>query len=204
VTASGVMNRSPAVLGPDDDLASAGQVMLDERLSLLPVVDRSSVVGVLSMTDFVRLAVRVLREDAEAGACRVPVAAVMSSRPLVVARPRDSVSEVEQRMRRERVRHVPVADRDETVVGILSDRDVLAAMRSTTPHWAMKVASVMTPAPVTTTAGADAVAAATSMLRRAVGALPVTEHERLVGMLTKTDFLAYLVTRVTGGRRAHD
>lgn len=199
LTTGGVMDRAPVTVGPHDDIASVGQRMLHDRLSLLPIVEGSSLVGIVTLTDFVRLAIRVLRDDGDSAGCAVPVTAVMSSGNLVVARPRDSLSEVELRMRRGRVRHVPVVDRDR-VVGILSDRDVLGAMRTTTPQWAMKVSSVMTPAPITTAASADAVTAAFLMLRRAVGALPVVDDESLVGMLTKTDYLGYVVTRLSSGR----
>lgn len=200
ITASGVMDRCPVVMRPRDDLTTAGQLMLRDRLSLLPIVDDVGLVGVVTLTDFVRLAVRVLRDDGEDGGAPVPVAAVMSSGPLLIARPRDSIAEVEQRMRRGHVRHIPVVD-GQRVVGILSDRDVLGAMRTAGPHWAMKASELMTPAPITATAWGDALSAAISMLRRSVGALPVVEDDRLVGMLTKTDYLGYVVTRATSGRR---
>jgi CBS domain-containing membrane protein len=52
-----VMTWEVDTVAPDEDLASAAQVMLDNKYGCLPVVDEDgSLIGILTEADFVRLA----------------------------------------------------------------------------------------------------------------------------------------------------
>ena len=50
-TAADFMTKSPATVAPDVAVASAVSVMLQRRISSLPVVERETVVGIVTMTD---------------------------------------------------------------------------------------------------------------------------------------------------------
>jgi CBS domain-containing membrane protein len=57
VKARDVMTWEVDTVAPDEDLASAAQVMLDNKYGCLPVVDEDgSLIGILTEADFVRLA----------------------------------------------------------------------------------------------------------------------------------------------------
>ena len=53
-----VMSRDPITTTPDTPLADAARVMLERKIGCLPVVERGKLVGILTESDFVRLALR--------------------------------------------------------------------------------------------------------------------------------------------------
>jgi acetoin utilization protein AcuB len=102
-------------------------------------------------------------------------------------------------MRKRKIRHLPVVDREGHLVGIVTDRNLrqvvfdpaiqerlgdLAAVLNT-----LTVRDVMTWGVVTVRPEAKIREAARIMRERKVGALPVVDGERVVGMLTETDVL---------------
>jgi CBS domain-containing protein len=112
------------------------------------------------------------------------VAAMMSANPVTVT-PDDSLETARRRMRTGRVRHLPVVA-DGRLVGILSDIDFApyGGQYATT-----RVATAMTPEPLTIATDASVDGAARLMLERRVRAHPVLEDGRLVGILSATDIL---------------
>ncbi len=98
-----------------------------------------------------------------------------------------------------RIRHLPVLE-DERLVGIVSQRDLLAASLSTSFDFepsnrrafirSIDVEEVMTEEVETTTPGTRADEAGRRMLELQVGCLPVLDEEgTLVGLLSETDLL---------------
>ncbi|MEZ4415438.1 MAG: CBS domain-containing protein [Gemmatimonadota bacterium] len=102
------------------------------------------------------------------------------------------------------IRHVPVVDRANRVVGVVSHRDVLeASVSSLTEHGprvdadrplmdAPIVALMHKPAR-TTVPDATVAEAARIMLDEHLGCLPVVEGDVLVGIVTEADLLRVLV-----------
>jgi acetoin utilization protein AcuB len=99
------------------------------------------------------------------------------------------------------VRHLPVLDGDQ-LVGILSDRDLKRAMASSatsleahefTLARRLHVDEVMTRKVVTIGPTFPIEAAGCLMLQEKIGALPVTDGGRLVGLVTETDVLRLFV-----------
>jgi nucleotide-binding universal stress UspA family protein len=115
---------------------------------------------------------------------RGEVASWMRVDPATVA-PGDSLEEARRRMVAVGARHIPVVD-GTRLVGMLSDKD-LAAHAGHLDH--TKVDAAMTPNPVTVTADTSLDAAARLMIDRRVRALPVTDGERLIGIVSATDVL---------------
>lgn len=119
-----------------------------------------------------------------------------------------SCHEAALRMSRLNVHHLPVVAERDRLVGIVTDRDLrhyLFAVAHTGPAGAppaaetllseTPVTSVMS-APVVTVGPATSVQDAIGvMTARKVGALPVVEDERLVGILTESDVLRLLARR---------
>ncbi len=101
-----------------------------------------------------------------------------------------------------RIRHLPVVER-ERLLGILTDRDLRQASPSSAagispdrtvaflaqiPVTEAMVRDVRTVSPYTTVEEA-----ARLMIEHKIGCLPVTEADRLVGIITETDILGVLV-----------
>lgn len=117
----------------------------------------------------------------------------------------DSCQEAVARMHRARVRHLPVVDRGEMLVGVVTDRDLrhhlfsprvfreLGTISVDIVLKAVPVSEVMS-APVISVGPDDDLAdAARVMLEDKVGSLPVVDNGRVVGILTETDMLRQIV-----------
>jgi acetoin utilization protein AcuB len=115
---------------------------------------------------------------------------VMST-DLVTVRPAESVRRAYEIMRDRRIRHLPVIENDR-LVGILSDRDLRPILLSPGLTGA-SVAELMSEGPTTITPDTSVEDAASLLVVRKIGCLPVVEGERLVGIVTETDLLAVLV-----------
>jgi len=117
----------------------------------------------------------------------------MTRNPVAVS-PETPVGEAARLMRTEGIRHVLVID-GEVLVGIASNRDIrghtLDQPGDVSPR--TPIARVMTESPVTVSAQTPLTEAARAMLDRKIGALPVTDDLRLVGILTKADALEALL-----------
>lgn len=101
-----------------------------------------------------------------------------------------------------RIRHLLVTD-GEALVGIVTDRDLRLNPRrgKGLPVWdlgralgRLTVGDVMTRSVITIGASRPLEAAAALLLEHRVGALPVLEGGRVVGILTETDLLRALVS----------
>lgn len=103
-------------------------------------------------------------------------------------------------MRTRRIRHLPVLDTDRRLIGIVSERDLRAAIlrlihevppKDIEPALArMRVNELMTWGVLTIARETDIREAAAILVQRNVGALPVVEGGRVIGMLTATDVIA--------------
>jgi len=99
-----------------------------------------------------------------------------------------------------RVRHLPVLDEEGKLAGIVSQRDLfrgaLAQVLGYGAHARRKlldtlqVKDVMATEVSVTTPETPIAEAARVLLERKIGCLPVVENDRLVGILTESDFVA--------------
>jgi acetoin utilization protein AcuB len=121
------------------------------------------------------------------------------SRCVFTTKPDSCLIDAFEIMRDHRIRHVPVVD-GEKLVGIVSDRDVRSALpsrRGLQEGWASfggallstKIAHVMSVMPITIRPAASIREAAQIMCRDKIGALPVVDGDRLIGILSAEDIL---------------
>jgi len=101
------------------------------------------------------------------------------------------VGEAQRLMHNHGIRHMPVV-RDGRLLGIVSERDLLAyhaAMGGDQDWWRARITEVMT-APVQTAGPDDSLTEAAGRLAASrIGALPIVELGRLIGLVTVTDVL---------------
>ncbi len=105
-------------------------------------------------------------------------------------------------MRSRRIRHLPVVDREGRLVGIVTDRDLrqvifdpaIQERLGVDPRAldTLQVREVMTWGVVTVRPESDLAHAARLMHELKVGALPVVDHGRVVGILTESDVVKAL------------
>ena len=122
---------------------------------------------------------------------------VMSGSPVTIP-PSMSVYEAHTLMQQRKVRHLPVL-KDGCLVGIVSDRDIRLVLPSSATSLAvweirplldkLTVGEMMTYFVMTTAPDRLMTEAVGRMLGHRVGALPVVENRRVVGILTRTDVL---------------
>lgn len=113
------------------------------------------------------------------------VADIMTDRPTTLT-PEDRLERAMEEMRLGEIRHLPVVDEHGVLVGILSQRDVLAA--GSNPR--RRVCDVMTEEVMTVGPEVAAHEAAYLLLRYPIGCVPVTDDAGvLLGIVTETDFV---------------
>jgi CBS domain-containing protein len=136
----------------------------------------------------------------------VPVEQVMTARPITVEA-QASLSDAAEALLQGGFRHLPVVGADGRPVGIVSERDVRAALgtdlygftRATVEALGEAVSEVMTPDPVAVRVGTRLGAALDSFASERVGAvLVVDEAERLRGILSYVDVLLWLRDHLQG------
>ncbi len=128
----------------------------------------------------------------------VRVRSCMTKR-VVTARADALVWAAAETMRREKIRHLPIVDEEERLIGIVTDRDLRQvifdpAMQERVGKGAealgqLPVRDVMTWGVVTTRPQAEIRDAARLMHEQKIGALQVVEDGHVIGMLTESDVL---------------
>jgi CBS domain-containing protein len=123
-----IMTKDPSCVTPDASVREAAQVMKREDVGIVPVVDGQSerrLVGVVTDRD---IAIRCIA-DGKNGDCRVRD--VMSTRDIATCREADDVDSIMNAMRTEKVRRIPIVDERGSLVGIVSQADILRKTRDT-------------------------------------------------------------------------
>jgi acetoin utilization protein AcuB len=129
------------------------------------------------------------------------VSDLMTASP-ITTRPETAVLEARQLMIDKRIRHLLITEGPK-LLGIVTDRDIrlnLPSPATSLSVWEinyliarMTVGSVMTKSLVIVSPRQDAKQAAQLMLDHKIGALPVVDEGRLVGIITETDLIRAFV-----------
>ena len=129
---------------------------------------------------------------------------------IVTLRANDTLDIAEDIMSLGRLRHLPVVQVGNRLVGMVSQRDLLRASLSSAlnvsaykrQQWLEKIAvrDVMSKGVVSVEADADIKDALDVLLGEKFGCLPVVEAKKLVGVLTETDLLEYLQRLLQEGK----
>ena len=122
---------------------------------------------------------------------------LMTPAPLSVS-PNTPVDEARALMQQHRIRHLPVLE-DGRLVGMVSDRDIRLVLPSPATSLSvheigylltrLTVGEIMTYFPVTIGADRLVAEAVKRMLAYKVEALPVVAHDKLIGIVTRTNLL---------------
>jgi CBS domain-containing protein len=129
---------------------------------------------------------------------------------LITVHPETPVRQARDLMGKERIRHLPVTGPGGALVGIVTDRDIrlnlpsratsLSAQEITHLLLKLTVGEIMTRLVITIGPDSPAREAARLMLDHKIGALPVLDDGRLVGIITETDIVrAFIRTTAPAG-----
>lgn len=126
---------------------------------------------------------------------------IMAQNPATLDR-NETLDLAEAIMNLGRIRHMPVVD-DGKLVGIVSQRDLFRSALITALGFGRKVTGtliktikikeVMTEKVITIFPDANIKDAARQMMDKKIGCLPVVDGDRLIGLVTETDMLRYVL-----------
>ncbi|MFQ5418258.1 MAG: CBS domain-containing protein [Myxococcota bacterium] len=126
-----IMETEVAVLSPDERLDLAEDVMRLGQIRHLPVVEDGRLVGVVSSRDLLASSLsRVLDFDPKRRRTflrSIEVKEVMASEPISVA-PEATLREAGEKMLHHRIGCVPVVKPDGTLIGLVTETDLLRAL----------------------------------------------------------------------------
>jgi CBS domain-containing protein len=118
MNAQDVMTREVHTVAPGTLLVEAARIMAEHNIGFLPVIEETTLVGVITDRDMV--------ERAVADACnpaQVPVADIMSVE-IVCCYPGQSTDEVKRLMAEHGVSRLPVIDETHALVGVVSTSNI--------------------------------------------------------------------------------
>ena len=126
----------------------------------------------------------------------------MTRNPITI-RPDTPVTEAQAMMKREKIHHLPVLDKDEKLIGIVSEKDLLYASPSpastlsvyemTSLLAKLKVEKVMSRNLVIGAEDMPLEEAARIMADRGIGGLPIMRGKTLVGVITESDLFRIFI-----------
>ena len=130
------------------------------------------------------------------------VAEIMTREPYSLG-PDESLATARKIMAEHHIRHIPVVSDDGSLVGLVSQRDVLAAEDSTVLNEEgapgslldqyVAMSAIMTAPAQTVEESAGLRGTAMHMQKNKLGCLPVLNEGQLVGIITDSDFVAIAI-----------
>ena len=112
----------------------------------------------------------------------------------------DTLADAQKLMSEQHIHHVPIVDGNFGLVGLVSHRDVLAATESNLSHNSLaqnaqdvSVGEFMTRDVTTVDPRANLRQAALYLQKHNYGCLPVVDEDRLVGIVTDSDFVSVAI-----------
>ena len=185
-----VMTKNVASVKTSAKISEAIELMTEKNLGGLPVVDdKNSVRAIITERDIANMFA-----DRISG---IKVANLMSEK-VITALSKTTIFEAERTMTTQGFRRLPIIS-DGKVIGIITTMDIIRFFGSGSVFKYLQSGTIIqvlnTPAleiatkdVSTITPDADVGQAAKIMRDKNIGALPVVEKEKLVGMLTERDF----------------
>jgi acetoin utilization protein AcuB len=123
--------------------------------------------------------------------------------PVITVTPALPIEEAFEILRKKGIRHLPVVDDQDRLIGIISDKDLRQALVPAERIGEEKryfyfknlvfVKDVMTQEPLFVRPDTDVERAAYSMFTKKIGALVVLEERKIMGILTRSDLLLLLI-----------
>lgn len=198
-TVGDVMTRKPLTVAPDALLPKAARIMLENKITALPVVENGKMIGILTNSDILRFIL------AEYPGLKKEIRVKNYMTDEVVSIDSDtSLLECHRLMGTKRIRSLPVVD-DGKLIGIVTRTDLMSSDPSrlasknnqeislqilTQPVNRLMTTNVISIHPET-----ELTSAAELMLHHKIHSLVVMEDNKLVGIITESDLFLMVVQK---------
>lgn len=197
-----LFSRQTVSVTQNESVLNAARLMQKRNFRHLPVITESSkIVGVISAQDIIdslnlvlqsRDSPRQIRESLE-----IPVEKIMSLYPVVIE-PGDGLSQVVKKMAFQNLGALPVVNEQGVVQGIITLRDIVGIMGTSSIPMNVSVSEVMNTGIVTIKLDSNLSEAIELMSERRVRRLPIIGSDKeILGVLTNKDILRRLVEVTT-------
>ncbi len=196
-----IMTREVVTLATDATPRDAAFLLLDRKVSAMPLLHEGRLLGIVTETDFLKWLAGAVDGGPAAHFLRREVRELMRM-SVTFATPVTPIGDIVDTFRRRRFRHLPVVS-DGQLLGIVSDRDVrralgwatvrdmqceeLGRVEETGPP--RTASDIMHRHVVTVTPATPLRQAVAQLLVHHIHALPVVTDDGVVGILTQTDFV---------------
>jgi CBS domain-containing protein len=168
-------DRQLQTISPDATVQAAIQIMSSEKISALPVVEHDQLVGIISERDYVR---KVASQDIPAWSVKIHEIMTTDVITVNIDEPLDHCTSI---MSAKRIRHLPVMQSGE-LVSLISITDIVDLIKTVKEIVDSKDRQVQTISPDATVQAAIQI-----MSSEKISALPVMEHDQLVGIISERD-----------------
>jgi transcriptional regulator with GAF, ATPase, and Fis domain len=179
-----VMSKDVVTICPDESVVCAAKIISENNTSCIVVVDRSSVVGILTETDFLK---RVVGKEKDFD--KIKVGEVMSS-PVVSISADLSVFDASRIMAEKHIKRLPILE-DGRLAGIVTQTGLIRVSASY-GMW-KNVGEIMSRDVAGIQSGATVVEATEVMTGRKISCIVVLEDDEVVGVFTEKDLLKKVV-----------
>ncbi len=109
-------------VGPDDSVLTALQMMAEKNIGAVLVLEDGQIAGIMSERDYARKV--ILRDKSSRN---TPVRDIMTSE-VVCVRPEQTLTKCLALMTNKHIRHLPVVDQENNLLGLVSIGDVVKAV----------------------------------------------------------------------------
>ena len=179
-------------------IKEAAEMMIEHEFRRLPVTHPGSnkLLGIVTAMDILDFLgggskfdiIEKKHNDNFLAAINEPVKEIMTRDPISIG-PKYSIRESVDVMTENGIGSLPIVDKEEKVVGIVTERDfALALAGSLTDE---TVGDIMIKDVITTTPGTPIESCSKIMVRNNLRRIPVVEEGKLIGIVTSTDILRF-------------
>jgi CBS domain-containing protein len=118
---SEVMTKNPSCCLPTDTVSKAAQWMKNEKVGSIPVVENEQTKKLIGIVTDRDLALQVIADGRDAKSTKV---ADVMTKDVVTCSVDDDIQDAVDAMADNQLRRIPVVDKDNKIVGIISQADV--------------------------------------------------------------------------------
>jgi len=195
-----VATRNPITISPKSSIPKAARIMLENKITALPVMEAGKLVGILTNSDLLRF----ILTEYPALKRKLLVSHYMTE-DVVTIEPDTSLLEAHRLMGAKRIRSLVVMDGDR-LAGLVTRTDLMSSDPSrlasrNNQELSLKILTqpvekVMSRSLITISPSEPVTRAAELMLRNKIHCLPVVdEQEKLAGIITESDLFLMIVQK---------
>lgn len=200
-TAADVMRTNVLTIAPESTILHATRVMLENKVSALPVLENEKLIGILTSSDLLRFIITMYTTLDK----KVTVADYMTDEVVTVSRD-TTLLEAHTLMGAKRIRSLPVIEEGK-IVGLVTRTDLMSSdpsrpamqnsQETSTKVLAQHVEKVMITDVITIAPSSELTEAARIMLEKKIHCLPVVdEKQQMLGIITESDLFLMLLQKL--------